>query len=131
MVIKDKTSSTNMRINNWKIELAIFFGLTKVQTVKTNRFYLKEKPIIWRKKNGKKLLIPPGVLALKQSTDYITNNVTRPEFDPHDRQYFVCDGSVVARLDSWVFSGDAGFLPHQWPDPSRYHPCQRKIKYNL
>lgn len=130
MVIKDKTLRTNMRINNWKIELAIFFGLTQIQTVKWTTLIWKKKPIIW-KKNGKKLLIPPGVLALKQSTDYITNNVTRPEFDPHDRQYFECDGYVVAHLDSWVFSGYAGFLPHQWPDPSRYHPCQRKIKYNL
>lgn len=42
LVIKDKTLRTNALITG-KIELAIFFGLTQVQTVKTNHFNLKKK----------------------------------------------------------------------------------------
>lgn len=34
-------------------------------------------------------------------------------------------GMVVALLDTWVFFGQSGFLPHQWPSRSYIHADKR------
>lgn len=65
MVIKDKTLRTDTSINNWKIELAIFFGLTQVQTLKTNLFYLKEKTYNLIKKKWKEVIDPSKCIGTK------------------------------------------------------------------